>query len=94
MEKILPLHIGQRLTDLKRSGLSLGLRINWNVILLGEGIQRVVRNHPEEFTKWTRIDRRFFLGALGVLGGWVFNPMKTSTRKLAPIGHRPCLVSS
>jgi hypothetical protein len=28
--------------------LSLGLIINWNVILLRDGLQRVVRNHPEE----------------------------------------------
>ena len=34
--------------DLKLSGLPLGLIINWNVILLRDGIQRVVRNHPEE----------------------------------------------
>jgi hypothetical protein len=32
------------------SGLSLGLIINWNVILLRDGIQRVVRNHREELT--------------------------------------------
>ena len=49
-EKILPLHVAQLLTYLKWSGLSLGLLINWNVILLGDGIQRVVRNHPEELT--------------------------------------------
>jgi len=50
MEKILPIHIAQLLTYLKLSGLSLGLIINWNVILLRDGIQRVVRNHPEELT--------------------------------------------
>ncbi len=44
MEKILPLHLAQRLTYLKLSGLSLGLIINWNVILLRDGLQRVVRN--------------------------------------------------
>ena len=33
--------------DLKLSA-PLGLIINWNVILLRDGIQRVVRNHPEE----------------------------------------------
>lgn len=37
----------QLLTYLKLSGLSLGLIINWNVILL-RGLQRVVRNHPDE----------------------------------------------
>ena len=48
VEKILPIHLAQLLTYLKLSGLSLGLIINWSVILLRDGIQRVVRNHPEE----------------------------------------------
>ncbi len=50
VEKILPIHLAQLLTYLKLSGLSLGLIINWNVILLRDGVQRVVRNHPEELT--------------------------------------------
>ena len=50
VEKILPIHVAQLLTYLKLSGLSLGLIINGNVILLRDGIQRVVRNHPEELT--------------------------------------------
>jgi len=50
VEKILPIHLAQLLTYLKLSGLSLGLIINWNVILLRDGIQRVVRNHHEELT--------------------------------------------
>jgi GxxExxY protein len=48
VEKILPIHLAQLLTYLKLSGLSLGLIINWNVILLRDGLQRVVRNHPDE----------------------------------------------
>ena len=48
LEKILPIHLAQLLTYLKLSGLSLGLIINWNVILLREDIKRVVRNHQEE----------------------------------------------
>jgi len=40
VEKILPIHLAQLLTYLKLSGLSLGLIINWNVILLRDGIQR------------------------------------------------------
>jgi len=48
VEKVLPIHLAQLLTYLKLSGLSLGLIINWNVILLRDGIQRVARNHPEE----------------------------------------------
>ncbi len=47
VEKILPIHLAQLLTYLKLSGLSLGLIINWNVVLIRDGIQRVVRNHPE-----------------------------------------------
>jgi len=47
VEKILPIHLAQLLAYLKLSGLSLGLIINWNVILLRDGIQRVARNHPE-----------------------------------------------
>ena len=35
VEKILPIHLAQLLTYLKLSGLSLGLIINWNVILSG-----------------------------------------------------------
>jgi GxxExxY protein len=50
VEKILAIHLAQLLTYLKLSGLSLGLIINWNVILLRDGIQRVVRNHPDEPT--------------------------------------------
>jgi GxxExxY protein len=48
VEKILPIHLAQLLTYLKLSGSSLGLIINWNVILLRDGIQGVARNHPEE----------------------------------------------
>jgi hypothetical protein len=48
VEKILPVHLAQLLTYSKLSGLSLALIINWNVTLLRDGIQRVVRNHPEQ----------------------------------------------
>ena len=48
VEKVLPIHLAQLLTYLKLGGLSLGLIINWNAILLRDGIQRVARNHPEE----------------------------------------------
>ena len=48
VEKVLPIHLAELLTYLKLSGLSLGLIINWNVILLRDGIQRVARNHAEE----------------------------------------------
>jgi len=36
----------QLITYLKLTGLSLGFLINWNVILLRDGIKRVVLNHP------------------------------------------------
>jgi hypothetical protein len=36
------------LTYLKLTGLTLGLIINWNVVLLLDGIRRFVRNHPGE----------------------------------------------
>jgi GxxExxY protein len=50
VEKILAIHLVQLLTYPKLSGLSLGLIMNWKVILLCDGIQRVVRNHTEERT--------------------------------------------
>jgi hypothetical protein len=70
VEKILAIHLAQLLTYLKLSGLSLGLIINWNVILLRDGIQRVVRNHPDEPTSG-RGSHNPFLGALGVLSVWL-----------------------
>jgi GxxExxY protein len=48
VERILPIHLAQLLTYLKLSGSSLGLITDWNVILLRDGVQRVVRNQPEE----------------------------------------------
>jgi GxxExxY protein len=48
VERINPIHVAQLLTYLKLTGLTLGLIINWNVVLLRDGIRRVVRNHPEE----------------------------------------------
>ena len=48
MERVLPIHVAQLLPYLKLRGLSFGLIINWNVVLLLDVIQRVVRNHPEE----------------------------------------------
>jgi GxxExxY protein len=46
-EKIEPIHKAQLLTYLKLSGLKLGLLLNFNVILMREGIVRVV-NELEE----------------------------------------------
>ena len=60
VETVLPIHVAQLLTYLKLSGLSLGLIVNWNVILLRDGIQRVVRNHPEELTSGRELIRQSF----------------------------------
>lgn len=46
VEKILPIHQAQMITYLKLTGLSLGFLINWNVLLLRDGISRVVLDHP------------------------------------------------
>ncbi len=74
VERILPIHLAQLLTYLKLSGLSLGLIINWNVILLRDGIQRLVRNHPQALTREREKMGQSSLGTLGVLGVWVSNP--------------------
>jgi GxxExxY protein len=42
-----PVHEAQLLTYLKLSGLTLGLLINFNVILLRDGIKRIVLNFQE-----------------------------------------------
>jgi hypothetical protein len=72
VEQIVPLHLAESLTYLKLSGLSLGLIINWKVILLRDGIQRVVRNYPEELgwdsIKWLPQLPPLFLASLGALG--------------------------
>ena len=79
MEKILLIHVAPLLTCLKLSGLSLGLIINWNMVLLRDGSQRVVRKHLEELTSGREWTRQSFLG---VLGGWVAG--ETFASKLAP----------
>lgn len=55
VEKIIPIHEAQLLTYLKLSGIRLGLIINFNDILLKNGLKRVVLRNS--------------LGELGVLGG-------------------------
>lgn len=42
VEKIIPLHEAQLLTYLRLSGLRLGLLINFNVLLIKDGIKRMV----------------------------------------------------
>jgi GxxExxY protein len=46
-ERIEPIHKAQLLTYLKLSGLKLGLILNFNVVMLREGIVRMV-NQIEE----------------------------------------------
>jgi len=42
VEKILPIHEAQLLTYLKITGIRVGLIINFNVILLKDGIERMI----------------------------------------------------
>ena len=44
VEKIMPIHEAQLLTYLKISGLHLGFLLNWNVVLMKDGIKRMVNN--------------------------------------------------
>jgi GxxExxY protein len=47
VEKINPVHKKQLLTYLKLTGKRLGLRINWNVPLLKDGITRIANGLPD-----------------------------------------------
>ena len=42
VDKILPIHEAQLLTYLKITGIKLGLIINFNVVLLKQGIKRII----------------------------------------------------
>lgn len=42
VEAVLPVHLAQLLTYLKLTGLRLGLLINFNTVLLKDGLRRVV----------------------------------------------------
>ncbi|MCB9699932.1 MAG: GxxExxY protein [Alphaproteobacteria bacterium] len=46
VEKVLPIHEAQLLTYLRLSGLNVGLLLNFNVLLMKEGIRRVVHEAP------------------------------------------------
>jgi GxxExxY protein len=48
VDQILPIHQAQILTYLKLRKCSLGFLINWNVLLIKNGIKRVVNNHYEK----------------------------------------------
>lgn len=47
VEELNDVHLAQVLTYLKLTNLSLGLLINFNVVLLKQGVRRIVHNHPE-----------------------------------------------
>ena len=47
MDAIASIHASQVLTYLRLSGCHLGLLINFNVVLLKDGIKRIVNNLPE-----------------------------------------------
>lgn len=47
VEKLAPIHEAQLLTYLKITGMPLGFLLNWNVVLMKDGIKRMV-NHLKE----------------------------------------------
>lgn len=47
VETLLPIHMAQLLTYLKINDCRLGFLLNWNVLLMKNGIKRVVNNLPE-----------------------------------------------
>lgn len=60
VEKLLPIHEAQLLSYLKLSGLQLGLLINFNSVLLKNGIKRLVNNFgaPALRTAYTAEDAK------------------------------------
>ncbi|MFC1495572.1 GxxExxY protein [Thermodesulfobacteriota bacterium] len=48
VDKIIPIHEAQLLTYLKLTNLSLGYLLNWNVVLMKDGIKRMVNNLEEK----------------------------------------------
>lgn len=47
IEKLMPIHEAQLLSYLKLSGCTVGLLINFNVLILKHGIKRKVLNHDD-----------------------------------------------
>lgn len=45
VEKVLPVHEAQLLTYLKRTGIKVGLLLNFNVPVLKDGIKRMVNDY-------------------------------------------------
>lgn len=48
VESLKDIHVAQLLTYLRLTGLTLGLIINFNVVVLKNGVRRVVNNHVDE----------------------------------------------
>ena len=48
VEQLLPIHDAQVLTYLKLSEIKLGLLINFNVVMLKQGVKRVVNKFPDD----------------------------------------------
>jgi len=48
VEKVLPVHFKQLQTYLKLTNLKLGLLINFNEVILKNGIKRIANNLPEQ----------------------------------------------
>ncbi len=46
VESLLPVHEAQLLTYMKLSGCKIGFLLNWNVVLMKQGIKRFVLNLP------------------------------------------------
>lgn len=46
VDQLLPIHEAQLLSYLKLSGMAVGLIINFNVMMLKQGIRRLVNNFP------------------------------------------------
>jgi GxxExxY protein len=44
VDKIAPIHEAQLLTYLKLTNLKLGFLLNWNVLLMKDGVKRMVNN--------------------------------------------------
>ena len=44
VDNLLPIHQAQLLTYLKLSNLKLGFLLNWNVLLMKDGIKRLIRD--------------------------------------------------
>lgn len=70
VETLLPVHQAQLITNLKLTGLSLGILINWNVPVLRDGIKRVVLNHPSRPLSLSHRSLESFASSRYVLQIW------------------------